>query len=191
MKTKLDRLLEKIDPAVTIDRISSSLDQAFNSFSANPKTINTREEFKTVMASFYCHVDKCMYGWERKPDSVMDWHRSTTMLEKEYGSNGENIAYDMARTNIGGGLYAVLKAVTKQIIDEYSGNQIGSHVSEFWNSLSVDEKIAVSKEYLDKFGHLIPSDLRENGAVRVRAFFWKTLEEHPRIIKRLRNLGKL
>lgn len=193
MKTKLDKLLDRIDPAVTIDKISARVDMAFNLFRARPEVINQRGEFRSVMASFYCHIENTVLDINppRKPDIEFDWGRCYYKLEKEYGSNGENIAFDMARTNIGGGLYAVLKAVARQMADEYSGSEISSCVSEFWNSLSVDEKIAIPKEYLDQYSHLIPSDIREGGAVRIRAFFWKTLENHPRAIKHLRGIGKL
>ncbi len=193
MKTKLDELLDRIDPAVTIDKVSARVDMAFNSFRARPEVVSQRDEFRSVMANFYCHIENTVLNISphRKPDLKFDWGRCDQMLEKEYGSNGENIAFDMARTSIGGGLYSVLKAVARQMADEYAGNQISSRVSEFWNALSVDEKIAVPLEYLDKYGHLIPSELREEGAVGVRMYFWKALEEHPRIIKRLRDIGKL
>jgi len=193
MKTKLDKLLDRIDPAVTIDKVSARVDMAFNSFHARPEIISQRDEFRSVMANFYCHIENTVLNLNppRKPDLKFDWGRCDYQLEKEYGPNGENIAFDMARTNIGGGLYAVLKAVASQMADEYSGNEISSHVSEFWHALSVNEQLAIPKEYLDKYGHLIPSELREDGAVRVRMLFWKTLEEHPRIIKRLRDIGRL
>jgi len=74
--------------------------------------------------------------------------------------------------------------------EEYAMNQIRSNISDFWETLSVDEKIEVSREYLEKYGHLIPPELMEGGAVRIRAFFWKVLEEHPRIVKKLRDVHR-
>ena len=71
---------------------------------------------------------------------------------------------------------------------QYGENYVRSHAIEFWKSLSVAEKVAVSKEYLDKYGHLIPSELMEDGAVRLRAFFWKVLEQHPKIVRKLRSM---
>jgi len=125
----------------------------------------------------------------RKPDCDFDWHRCNLMLKKKYGPNSEDIAFDMARTGIRGGIYAVLKVVASEMADEFASNYIGSVVSDFWNSLSAEEKVAASEEYIAKYGHLIPSEMREEGAVHVRAFFWKVLEEHPKIVKQLRNVN--
>ena len=46
----------------------------------------------------------------------------------------------------------------------------------------------LKKEYISKHGHLLPSELVEGSAVRIRMFFIKVLEEHPRLIKNLRKL---
>jgi len=171
------------------------VDGAFNSFLAKHKNLNTihnRDDFRTFMANYYCYMENQIFHIHplRKPHPDFDWYRCKEMLENEYGSNSENIAFDMAWTGIGGGLYAVLKVVAGGMADEYAGNYIGSLVSDFWNSLSAKEKVATSKEYLDKYSHLIPSELMERGAVNVRLFFWKVLEEHPKIVQKLRNVNR-
>jgi len=195
MKTKLDKLIEIIDPSQTLDPESARVDEALNLFLPklnNLNIIHNRDDFRTLLAGFYCHVENIIFHIHppRKANPVFDWYRCKNMLEKEYGSNGEDIAFDMARTNIGGGLYAVLKVVAGGMADEYASNYIGSRVSDFWKSLSAKEKVAVSKEYLEKYGHLIPSELMEGGAVNVRLFFWKVLEEHPKIVQKLRNVNR-
>jgi len=195
MKTKLDKLIEIIDPSQTLDLEAARVNEALNLFLPklnNRNIIQNRDDFKTLMADFYCHVGNVIFHTRppRKPQPDFDWYRSKNMLEKEYGSNGEDIAFDMARTNIGGGLYAVLKVVAGGMVDEYASNYIGSRVSDFLKSLSVDEKLAAIQEYLDKYSQLIPSELMEGGAVNVRLFFWKVLEEHPKIVQKLRNVNR-
>jgi hypothetical protein len=76
------------------------------------------------------------------------------------------------------------------MIDEYSSNEIAARISNFWESLSTDEKLEASKEYLDKYGHLLPPELTSGSAARVRANFLKVLQEHPHMIKRLKNIGR-
>jgi len=152
--------------------------------------IQNHDEFKTLLIKFFCHVENTILGIypHRSPHPDMDWGRCYQLLVKEYGSNGDTTAFEIARSGTEGGLYAVLKAVARQLADEYAMNQIRANISDFWESLSVDEKLEVSKEYLEKYSHLIPSELMEGGAVRIRTFFWEVLEEHPRIVKKLRDV---
>jgi hypothetical protein len=109
---------------------------------------------------------------------------------KEYGTNGEKAAFEMVRTGSEGGLYAVLKAVARRMINEYAGNEISARISYFWENLSVDEQIEATEEYLGKYGHLLPSELTEGSAARIRANFIKVLEEHPNLIKRMRDVAR-
>ena len=52
-----------------------------------------------------------------------------------------------------------------------------------------DEKFEVMGEYISKHGHLLPSELTEGSAVRIKMNFIKVLEEHPRLIKKLRKMS--
>jgi hypothetical protein len=76
------------------------------------------------------------------------------------------------------------------MIQEYAGNEIRVRISHYWHSLSVDEQLAATDEYLEKYGHLLPWELTEGSAARVKADFVKALAEHSKIIKRLRNIGR-
>ncbi len=76
------------------------------------------------------------------------------------------------------------------MIDEYSGNEIRARISYFWYPLSADEKLSAIDEYLLKYGHFLPPELTEGNAARIKASFQKVLEEHPRLIKRLRYIGR-
>jgi hypothetical protein len=75
------------------------------------------------------------------------------------------------------------------LIKDYAGNEIGGKIAIFWEALSTDEKVGACKEYLDKYGHLLPSELISGSAARILANFPKVLEEHPNVVKRLRSIG--
>jgi hypothetical protein len=109
---------------------------------------------------------------------------------KEYGTNGEKAAFEMVRTGSVGGLYTVLKAVASRMIDDYAGNEISGRIRYFWENLSIDEQVEATEEYLGKYGHLLPSELTEGSAARIRANFIKVLEEHSHLIKRMRDIGR-
>ena len=192
MKTKLDLLLESIDPARTLDQVSARVDEALNSFRVKSGIIEDWQGFRTILAKFFRHVENFILGinpaWSSDPD--MDWGRCYKLLIKEYGANGEKAAFEMVRTGAERGLYGVLKAVARQMTDEYAGNEIAARISNFWEALSTDEQLAASQEYLDKYGHLLPSELTSGSAARVRANFIKVLAEHPRAVRRLRSIGR-
>ena len=190
--TKLDRLLEDIDPARTLDQVSSRADEAVNSFRMQSGIIKDWERFRTVLTEFYRHVENVILRIPsfRSPNPDIDWGRCCQLLLKEYGPNGEKAAFEIARTGTERGFYGVLKAVARQMINEYGGNEISARISNFWESLSTDEKLAASQEYLNKYGHLLPDELTSGSAARVRANFLKVLEEHPRTVKRLRGIGR-
>jgi hypothetical protein len=192
MKTKLDRLLESIDPARTLDQVSARADEALNSFKVKSGIIEDWEEFRTVLTKFYRHVENVVLRLRpsRSLDPDIDWGRCYQRLIKEYGPNGEKAAFEMVRTGTEHGLYGVLKAVARRMADGYAGNEIAARISNFWETLSTDEELAVCDEYLNKYGHLLPPELTSGSAARVRANFLKVLEEHPSIMKRLRNIGR-
>ena len=192
MKTKLDRLLESIDPTRTLDQVSARVDEALNSFRVKSGIIEDWEGFRTVLTEFFRHVENVVLRIRPPffPNPDFDWGRCCKLLLKEYGANGEKAAFEMARTGTEQGLYGVLKTVARRMVDDYAGNEIAARVSKFWETLSTDEKLAVSQEYLDKYGHLLPSELTSGSAARIRVNFPRVLEEHTSIVKNLRNIGR-
>jgi hypothetical protein len=192
MRTKLDRLLESIDPDITLDQISARVDDALNSFRVKAGIIEDWEGFRTVLAEFFCHLRNYILRMNpsRSVDRDFDWGLCCQLLVKEYGANGEKAAFEMVRTGAERGLYGVLKGLARQMMDEYAGNEITARISNFWEALSTGEKLAASQEYLDKYGRLLPPELTSGSAARIRANFPKVLEEHPRIVKRLRSIGR-
>ena len=190
--TRLDRLLETIDPSKTLDQVSAHIDNAINSFEKNAGVIEDWDTFKAVLTKFFRHTENTILKIKsfNSPHPDIDLGRCIRLLIKKYGPNGEKAAFEMVRTGNQGGLYAVLKSIAEQMIDEYAGNEIRARISHYWHSLSVDEQLAATDEYLAKYGHLLPWELTEGSAARIKADFVKVLAEHPKIIKRMRNIGR-
>ena len=190
MATKLERLLESIDPTRVFNEKAARVDQAMNSFRITSGRIDRWDEFTETMARFYCHVENKILRIDRACSLEMDWGRCSQLLEKEYGPGGFRAAFEIARTGNEGGLYGLLKAVAGGALDKYVGHEISAQVNHFWDGLSVDEKLSVMDEYLAKYGHLLPSELTEGGAFRIKANFTKVLEKHPLILQRLGRIGR-
>ena len=192
METKLDKLLQSIDPAITLDTVSARADEAINTFDVDSGSIEKWHEFKDILTRFHWHVQKTILRIQllKSPNQDIEWGRCCELLLKEFGDNGEKAAFDIARTAAEGGIYRVLKGLASRMVDEYAGNEIRAKINHFWIALSLDEQWEVMDEYLEKFGYLLPTELTEGSAARRKADFPKVLEEHPRTLRRLREIGR-
>jgi len=195
MTSKLERILESIHPNKTIDDVSRRVDRAVNSFRSGSSRISDWDEFLKCIARFMVHLQNhvlCLRKPRKLTDEYMEYdiHHGILAMQRLFGRSGEKAAFEMARTGNEGGLYGVLKKIALYSVEEYAGNEIKARIRDYWNNLSIEEKLAAPEEYLRKYGHLLPSEFTEASAARVRAFFPKVLEEHPRVIQRLGRLGR-
>jgi hypothetical protein len=192
MKTDLDRLLEDLDPERTIEPAFRRADAAINSFPMRCAQITDWNEFTSCILAFIAHVESHILCLRQPVRSTFDfdWGRATRILAHVYDRNGEKAAFEMARTGNEGGLYRVLKAVAMQIAEDLSENEIAARVSAFWQSHSPAEVLEASRQYLNRYGHLLPSEMTEGSAGRIRANFLRVLEKHPKLVQQLRRVGR-
>jgi len=193
MSTKLEQLLARIDPKTTLDSTAALADKAMNTFSFGSGQVADRKEFEDCLTDFFCHVDSNVLKFNKSFNSEhrnFQWGRCRIILSHIYGENGLMTAFDMAQTGKAGGLYAVLKAVALRMAEEYAENKIGALIDDYWKKLTLNEQLSVTDEYLEKYGHLLPSEFTEDSAIRIRANFPKVLAQHPEIIQKIRRLGR-
>lgn len=191
MPTKLDTLLESIDPSRNYDDVSTRVDHAINTFPMHRATIEDWEEYENFIADLYRHVEKTVLKLPqpRSEDNEYFFGLCIKFLNKAFGPSGFKAAFEIVRTGKEGGLYQVLKTVANLIGERYAENEIGGRISHYWESLTLDEQLAAPDEYLQKYGHLLPSELTEGSAARLRVNFPKVLEEYPKMIRRMRQIG--
>jgi hypothetical protein len=188
--SELDRLLKRIDPTANLEQTAKQIDKAINTFRLKKASIEAWDEFETCLSSFYCHLENMSLNKNRQAHPQMDYDRSRRLLLEEYGPNAEKTAFEMAKTGIDGGLYAVLKTIAGRLTNNYSQNQVRYLVDEFWNNLSYDERITAAKKYREKYGHLIPATFTEGSIEYLTSQLPKILEEHPGMIQRMRRVGR-
>ncbi len=192
MPGRLDRLLDSIHPSRTLDETARRAEEAVNSFAKNASQITDWEEFRTYASRFFCHVEESVLRMRNAPqfDEEFAWDRCLKILKRAFGPNGEKAAFEMARTGNEGGLYAVLKKVAQTMAEQYARNEVAGRVYAYWNELTVEQQLAAGQEYLDKYGHLLPSELTEHSGARVRANLPRVLEKHPDLMQRLGEIGR-
>ncbi|MCY2928051.1 MAG: hypothetical protein NTV86_00880 [Planctomycetota bacterium] len=192
MASKLDRLIESLHPTRTFDEVRRRADDALNTFNVGASQMENWDRFRHCLIQFLHHAEIRLLRLSRSCPMGLDfdWGRCCHILMRVYGPNGEKAAFEMARTGNEGGLYAVLRTMAQTMADNYAQDEIEAKVNTYWSYLSVDEKLAAGDEYLAKYGKLLPSELTEGSAARVRANLPKVLEEHPKIIRRLTSVGR-
>ena len=191
MQTELDELLNSISPEETIVKTFNRANEAINTF--HPKAIlENWDEFRDCMAEFLRHVERHSLRLRRPIDISSDyyWSQCVRVLLKVYGSSGEKAAFEMARTGNDGGLNSVLRSVAMHVSEGYIKMEIQAKVNAYLDSLSIDQQLVASLEYLAKHGHLLPLELTEKSAARIHANFRKVLEKHPWLILKLREVGR-
>jgi hypothetical protein len=191
MSTKLEQLLADIDPSKTYDQTIARADDAINSFSGTFGQITDWDKFNQYMAEFTAHVEAKILQLHPCPIGLdFYWSKCVQLLCHIYGSNGEKAAFEMARTGNEGGLFSVLRTVALKMAEEYAENEIGARISDYWKKLTLNERLSITDEYLEKYGQLLPSELTEGSAIRIRANFPKVLAQHPEIFRKIRRLGR-
>lgn len=195
MTAKLDRLLEAIHPERTVAEVARRTDDALNAFSVASVQITDWDCFRRLMIRFVAHVEAHLLGHTGSParrtaDIDFEWGRCCQMLSAVYGPNGEKAAFEMARTGNEGGLCDVLRKTAQAVSEPFVDSAIKAKVHEFWSGLSTQAQLDVAHEYLRQYGHLLPSELTEGSAARIKANMMKVLEQHPRMMHQLSTIGR-
>lgn len=192
MTTKLDKLLASIDPDKTLEETFNRADEAINTFDLKSVQIDKWTDFKDCMVRFLQYLDFRILRLS-EPLEISEsffWPRCAHMLIDVYGINGEHVAFNMAKTGIDGGLYAVLKAGAMRLAEDYAKNEISALIGLYLQNLTVEEQIAAPMEYVAKYNHLLPPEIAEGYAPLVHVNFTKFLEKHPYIIQHMRLIGR-
>ncbi len=192
MSSRLEQLLASIDPERTALDIERRVDQAFNTFPKPSGILSSWPAFRDCMGRFVCHLETAVLNLPSfyRGDPDIDFGRACRLLMKEFGPEGDKTAAHMAMYGVEGGLYQILKTVARRLVEEYAENEIKARIASYWDALPVDEKFEATREFLTRFGHLLPADVTAGGAARVRAYFPQFLAKYPDLIRRLRTVGR-
>jgi len=187
MATRLEELLESIDPSRTIDQVSAAVDDAFNSF-RNNNPIRSFDDYEEFMSRFVQHVESVVlkFGSNVPYNKDFWWARYSNLVSNRHGRDAWKMNYEKIITGKDGGLYKLLKDVAAMILDDRSGREISARVWRFWESLTNDEKLKTVDEFLQKFGRLLPSEYTGGGGAYLKANFPRVLEKYPQLLMEIR-----
>ena len=187
MSTRLEDLMESIDPSRTIDRVSAAVDDAFNSFQYN-NPIRSFDDYEEYMSRFVEHIESVVLNFGSNVPDNKDfwWARYSNLVSNRHGRDAWKMNYEKIITGKDGGLYKLLKDVAAMILDDRSGREISARVWGFWESLTNGEKLETVDEFLQKFGRLLPSEYTGGGGAYLKMNFPRVLEKYPQLLMEIR-----
>ena len=182
----LDRLVNCFvhDP---VERCRKLADAALISWDMPEAVVGSWDSFVGLMIRLLPHVEQHLYGLKEPVvgSPQFAWGRCLHVLSQAYGTDGAKVAFEISRTGKEGGVVGVVKKVAYHLADEMAKTHIHLGAHSFWDSLSVQEKQAAADEFLQQFGHMLPSELTEGGAWRVRASLPAVLERFAGMLRAL------
>lgn len=192
MSQSLDELLQTIDPDRVLDELANRGDQAINTFKEPAARIEDWEAFRQYLVRFLGHLDMSLLRMTGKPKRYFDhdWEDCRRLLRRDFGGNAEKAAFEIARTGNEGGLYNVLKTLARERVADFADNEIGGRVWHWFDAQSARELYEAATKYFERFGHLLPSELTESNAARLRTGFLDVLRHHPYMVRKLRQVGR-
>ena len=149
--------------------------------------VDSFKQFKNILIEVIVLVQKNVLKVQRPIEGAQDFYLDAAfrVLQKEYGPNGEKAAFEMSRTGKDGGVNAVIRSIAYGYTDVLFENETKAKVGIIFEQMSDNDKFAVMNEYIKEFGHLWPDELIENGALRLKINFLKTLHLHIEYIRKL------
>ena len=188
MATELRKLLSSIDPNKTKHEIERRANRAFDNFPQKSGRIENWEDYQDKIARLKRTIENHVLRIEPplEVNRAYDGHQAMTILRQKFGPQGDKAAFEMVRTGREGGLKKVLKTLCDGLIEYYTDNEIRGRISHYWNSLTNEQRHKAIQEFLDNYSHLLPSELTEGSAARIRVNFPEFLAKFPELLEKLR-----
>jgi hypothetical protein len=183
LEEKLTIVLDNIDYRKTIDPVENGLQSIAAKLRLEKNRVGSKDEVDQILAEYtLCLMDRVISA-PRHVLADFDINRGEAFkyLAKHY--NWDTV-YDIAMSGAEGGLMTLMNIICKEMAIDYANRVISSHVSEFWDSLTPSEQVAVSDIYLHKFAKYLPRN-QPQYRTRVKMRFWEVLKQHPAMMKRM------
>jgi len=194
MPSKLELLLDSIDPRRTLDGVARYVDEAVNSFPFGSIQVESGTELRDEMVRFWRHLQPRMLGLGTNPlpeCGPFEWEHCKRTLNAVYSNKtGWRTALDIARSGVEGGLTGVCRRFAERMMTEYVEQLIDAGVQSFWHGLSADERIAAAKEYVATYADVLPAAFVNKHPAELQELLPSILRQHPRMLQRFHRIGR-
>jgi len=192
MPTRLDVLLDSIHPEKTRDALMERVDETLNAFPLENNRVTNAIAYRAILGCFVGQLEQQLGIWPETtelPEPVL-WRRATRLLCKTYGPHGDVVAFETQRTGAEGGLLNVLRRVAAAAADERMNEEVAARVDDFCRRLSAEEFLDAGREYLNKYGHMLPPEITQGLAARARLNLASLLKQHHRMLVATTRAGR-
>ncbi len=193
MATKLERLLQEIDPSRTIDPVERRIDAALARYQRQTNRVASWEEMETSLADMVQLGRNAALNLpaetSQNQHTELDFQMAMQYLAREHSHDTYRMVYDIMSSGAEGGVFAISRTLARLMAADFSQNEINGRVQAFWDSLPADEKLAAAEEYISRYQEVLPERTRQD-SILIKASFLKVLQDHPHMIKRLRDLKR-
>ncbi|MCX8147350.1 MAG: hypothetical protein N3D84_02695 [Candidatus Woesearchaeota archaeon] len=173
----LEKMAEDLDPEKIDKEINPKHKKARQKYKLEKTEVKDYEEFKKEIIKYVQHHHKEIYG-TKMPDHIA-FDTARRHLEKRYEESGGFIgAYTEARR---GKLDEVIDALSKHIAAEERNAHV-SHVMSKIDPLDYDTHVKLAKQYLDKFGNLLPKDIKKKTPEQLAHAWPDLIKSHQAIV---------
>jgi len=185
MATKLEEILNDIDPKGWIKR-EKEANEFIAGFRINTNTIESFDEFRKFIGDFIIKLSLPSDSKLEIDDSHFFWYRlAIDTLKKEYPDSTEFTVYNIMNTGAEGGIYQVLKTLTRLWVDDEYIGEFKHQIALYLKKISFEEREQAAKEYIEKFSDILPANYK-NDPSTILFSFEKVLLEHAIMMKRIR-----
>ena len=138
MGTRLENLIENIDPSQLYDRVSQAVDAAFNSFRYD-YPIKSFDDYQKCMSQFVQHIEQVILGFRSRQDydRTFFWTRYSNLVNAQHGRDAWKMNYEKILTGKEGGLYQLLKDVAGMILKDRPGHKFPNGAGPYGNRLQI------------------------------------------------------
>jgi hypothetical protein len=189
MATKLEEILNTIDPKNWIKK-EQKANEILAGFKINTNTIESEDEFLKVITDFMIKLSFPPNFTEEIDDPYFHFFSlAIELLKKEYPDSTRFTVYNIMNTGAEGGVYQVLKTLTRLWVDDVYIGEFKHQIAVHLNKFSYEERERAAKEYIEKFKDILPANYKNNPGTIV-GFLDKVLLEHAIMMKRMREIKK-
>jgi len=187
--SKLQHLLRDIDPAKTIDGVEQRINRVLVNYQRDKNSVDSWADYKACLAQFLQaarHAALRLSG-DVGSDQEANFGSALHYLARAYPGNTLQTVYSMMQSGAEGGVYKIVTTLARLMAEDFAQNEINARISHYWLNLTVDEQLAAGDEYVAMYQDLLPENTVEE-MVRIKASFLRVLQDHPRMLKRMREL---
>ena len=189
--TKLKILLNEIEYGNKWKTYELKIEEVISNYNLHENTVKTYNEYRKLLANFMKQIWAAFFDNPNSINHIDEGiliNKALETLKTTYHDDTDLVVFKIMNTGAEGGVYQVLKTLTKNWITSLFNQHIELIVNKFVESLTWQERENAAKEYLNEFKDILPSNFR-NDPLQVAVSLKNILIEHPRMMKRIKELS--